>query len=195
MNDTFTTCFKSNAPDPWNWNLYLFPLWCCGVVIRYGVLFPMRRVLTRPVAWSYQGPEVGTLCRLLLLLLGFALFFVGFFPVHFLFPQQLRVSCERLLIEFLASAFVISWTVCTFACFPGCQLSNQLNIHTAPGSYARESPHMSFFFVRQGVVRYHGPRPSFLTNQVFVANHTSMIDFIILEQVSSPTIEEVLCTH
>ena len=52
-----------------------------------------------------------------------------------------------------------------------------------------------FHFVRQGVVRYHGPRPSFLTNQVFVANHTSMIDFIILEQVSPPTLEEVLCTH
>lgn len=36
----------------------------------------------------------------------------------------------------------------------------------------------------QGVIRYHGPRPSVRTNQVFVANHTSMIDFIILEQTT-----------
>uniref|UniRef100_A0A6N2LKC2 Uncharacterized protein n=1 Tax=Salix viminalis TaxID=40686 RepID=A0A6N2LKC2_SALVM len=40
--DSFTRCFKSNPPEPWNWNVYLFPLWCCGVVIRYGILFPVR---------------------------------------------------------------------------------------------------------------------------------------------------------
>jgi glycerol-3-phosphate O-acyltransferase 3/4 len=44
VDDTFTKCFKSNAPDPWNWNAYLFPLWCVGVVVRYGILFPIRRV-------------------------------------------------------------------------------------------------------------------------------------------------------
>lgn len=44
VDDTFTKCFKSNAPDPWNWNWYLFPLWCIGVVIRYGLLFPIRCV-------------------------------------------------------------------------------------------------------------------------------------------------------
>lgn len=42
VDDTFTKCFKSNAPDPWNWNVYLFPLWCAGVVVRYGILFPIR---------------------------------------------------------------------------------------------------------------------------------------------------------
>ena len=26
----------------WNWNFYLFPLWCFGVVLRYCVLFPIR---------------------------------------------------------------------------------------------------------------------------------------------------------
>lgn len=40
--DSFTRCFKSNPPEPWNWNVYLFPLWCCGVVIRYLILFPVR---------------------------------------------------------------------------------------------------------------------------------------------------------
>ena len=36
----------------------------------------------------------------------------------------------------------------------------------------------------QGVIRYYGARPSFRNNQVFVANHTSMVDFIILEQTT-----------
>ena len=42
----------------------------------------------------------------------------------------------------------------------------------------------SFVFSWTGVVRYHGPRPSVRPNQVFVANHTSMIDFIVLEQAT-----------
>ena len=79
------------------------------------------------------------------LLLGFIAFFLAFLPVHYLAPQGLRVSAERSLISFLASAFVFSWT---------------------------------------GVIRYHGPRPSVRVNQVFVANHTSMIDFIVLEQAT-----------
>ncbi|KAH0978114.1 hypothetical protein GBA52_027833 [Prunus armeniaca] len=44
------------------------------------------------------------------------------------------------------------------------------------------------FFVASwtGVVKYHGPRPSMRPKQqVFVANHTSMIDFIILEQMTA----------
>jgi glycerol-3-phosphate O-acyltransferase 3/4 len=36
-----------------------------------------------------------------------------------------------------------------------------------------------------GVVKYHGPRPSRRAKQVFVANHTSMIDFVILEQMTA----------
>ncbi|THG02553.1 hypothetical protein TEA_021256 [Camellia sinensis var. sinensis] len=43
------------------------------------------------------------------------------------------------------------------------------------------------FFVASwtGVVKYHGPRPSMRPKQVFVCNHTSMIDFIILEQMTA----------
>ncbi|OAE20071.1 hypothetical protein AXG93_2584s1550 [Marchantia polymorpha subsp. ruderalis] len=85
IDDSFTRCFKSNQTEPWNWNIYLFPLWCLGVIVRYGILFPI-------------------------------------------------------------SVFVASWT---------------------------------------GVVRYHGPRPSRRAKQIFVANHTSMIDFIILEQMTA----------
>lgn len=31
-----------------------------------------------------------------------------------------------------------------------------------------------------GVVKYHGPRPSPHANYVWVANHTSMIDYVVL---------------
>ncbi|KAJ6927533.1 glycerol-3-phosphate acyltransferase 9 isoform X2 [Populus alba x Populus x berolinensis] len=43
------------------------------------------------------------------------------------------------------------------------------------------------FFVASwtGVVKYHGPRPSIRPKQVFVSNHTSMIDFVILEQMTA----------
>ncbi|WZZ21746.1 hypothetical protein YC2023_123133 [Brassica napus] len=92
IDDSFTRCFKSNPPEPWNWNIYLFPLWCFGVVVRYCILFPLR--------------------------------------------------CLTLAFGF----FVGSWT---------------------------------------GVVKYHGPRPSIRPKQVYVANHTSMIDFIVLEQMTA----------
>eukprot|EP00250_Pteridium_aquilinum_P011554 c20148_g1_i2 orf=205-1350(-) len=127
VDDTFTRCFKSNPPEPWNWNLYLFPLWCCGVLVRYLLLFPLR---------------------VLLLAVGWVLFLALFLPVHSILRghDHLRQTLERGLVEFICSVFVASWT---------------------------------------GVVKYHGPRPSRRPKQVFVANHTSMIDFIILEQMTA----------
>ncbi|XP_059647402.1 glycerol-3-phosphate acyltransferase 9 [Cornus florida] len=127
VDDSFTRCFKSNPPEPWNWNIYLFPLWCLGVVIRYGILFP---------------------ARVLILTIGWIIFLSSFIPVHFLLKghDKLRKKLERCLVELICSFFVASWT---------------------------------------GVVKYHGPRPSMRPKQVFVANHTSMIDFIILEQMTA----------
>ncbi|CAN8229310.1 unnamed protein product [Cochlearia groenlandica] len=127
VDDSFTRCFKSNPPEPWNWNVYLFPLWCCGVVVRYCVLFPLR-VLTLAFGWF--------------------IFLSSFIPVHSLLKGQdkLRKNIERVLVEMICSFFVASWT---------------------------------------GVVKYHGPRPSIRPKQVYVANHTSMIDFIVLEQMTA----------
>ncbi|XP_020692180.1 glycerol-3-phosphate acyltransferase 9 isoform X2 [Dendrobium catenatum] len=127
VDDSFTRCFKSNPPEPWNWNVYLFPLWCMGVVFRYGILFPLRVAI---------------------LAVGWIIFFAAFLPVHFLASghSKWRRYIERALVEMICGFFVTSWT---------------------------------------GVVKYHGPRPSMRPHQVFVANHTSMIDFIILEQMSA----------
>ncbi|GMP37310.1 hypothetical protein CsSME_00009050 [Camellia sinensis var. sinensis] len=107
VDDSFTRCFKSIPPEPWNWNVYLFPLWCLGVVVRYLILFPMR---------------------VLVLTIGWIVFLAAYFPVHVLLKghDKLRKKLE-----------------------------------------------------------YHGPRPSMRPKQVFVCNHTSMIDFIILEQMTA----------
>ncbi len=45
VDDSFLRCFTTAPPDPWNWNLYLFPAWVLGVVLRWAVLFPLRLTL------------------------------------------------------------------------------------------------------------------------------------------------------
>ncbi|KAJ8511110.1 hypothetical protein OPV22_001544 [Ensete ventricosum] len=127
VDDSFTRCFKSNPSEPWNWNVYLFPLWCLGVVFRYGILFPFRVII---------------------LAAGCIVFFAAFSLVHFLLGEhnKWKREIERKLVVMICSVFVASWTA---------------------------------------VIKYHGPRPSMRPQQVFVANHTSMIDFIILEQMTA----------
>lgn len=42
VDDSFLRCFQSMHDEPWNWNLYLFPVWIIGLVLRYLILFPLR---------------------------------------------------------------------------------------------------------------------------------------------------------
>ena len=42
VQDGFSRCFESSRAQPWNWNLYLWPLWLLGVAVRYCILFPIR---------------------------------------------------------------------------------------------------------------------------------------------------------
>lgn len=120
VDDSFLRCFKSTADDPWNWNFYLFPMWCIGFILRNYILFPLR---------------------LLFLLSGFLIFFASFGLVSTFLTGSRRKKAERLVVQFLAKVFVASWT---------------------------------------GVVRYHGPRPVAAPGRVWVANHTSMIDYAVL---------------
>ncbi|OMO77600.1 Phospholipid/glycerol acyltransferase [Corchorus capsularis] len=91
VDDSFTRCFKSNPPEPWNWNVYLFPLWCFGVAVRYLILFP---------------------ARVIVLIIGWIIFLSSFIPVHFLLKghDKLRKKMERVLVELICSFFVASWT-------------------------------------------------------------------------------------
>lgn len=116
VQDNFSNCFKRNLPDPWNWNVYLYTLWCLGVVFRYGFLFPLR---------------------LLVLLLGSIFFLIGFgINQKFVKSEKTRHANLRWLVRFLASTFVLSWT---------------------------------------GVIKYHGVIPKRKPNQIYVANHSSMV--------------------
>ncbi|KAF9603811.1 hypothetical protein IFM89_037945 [Coptis chinensis] len=58
IDDSFTCCFKSNPLKPWNWNVYLFPLWCFGVVVRYGIHFPVRHGLDKLKAELERGSTI-----------------------------------------------------------------------------------------------------------------------------------------
>lgn len=130
VEDSFTKCFISRPPDNWNWNVYLFPAWCIGVVARYFVLFPLR---------------------LTAFIVGWLVFFLASLVVHLMYrgdaPKTVRARrrVQQKLVQMICSVFVISWS---------------------------------------GVIRFHRQRPEPLpgkTPGVFVANHSSMIDFIILQ--------------
>jgi glycerol-3-phosphate O-acyltransferase 3/4 len=127
VQDGFSRCFESSRQQPWNWNLYLWPLWACGVIIRYFILFPIRLIFL--------------LSGLLIVLISLPILKVA--P---LISEPTRQSVQRKLIRFLCGVFVFSWT---------------------------------------GVIRYHGRLPRKAPNQIYVANHTSMIDVIVLSQMNT----------
>ncbi|KAJ9519611.1 hypothetical protein QJQ45_013373 [Haematococcus lacustris] len=98
VDDSFNKCFTSMAPDPWNWNAYLWPEWVLGVVLRYCILFPIRLV-----------------ALLVLSLLVVAAFFVVEALVK---PGPRRKQLEQRLVQVrqleggkrhLSGAFMLSW--------------------------------------------------------------------------------------
>jgi 1-acyl-sn-glycerol-3-phosphate acyltransferase len=191
IDDSFTRCFKSNTPEPWNWNIYLFPLWVCGVIIRYGILFPIRLVL---------------------LTVGWVIFLGLFIPVHFGMKNhdELRQKFERGLVEFICSVFVASWTgVVKYHGPKPSRRAKQVGavivilfywkqpLSIQEGRCLSVRHHHSSSGVKIWIIsidlwsllQFGDVRPftyTFLVDaQVFVANHTSMIDFIILEQMTA----------
>jgi len=106
LQDSFTRCFKSNPPEPWNWNIYLFPLYCFGVVVRYCILFPLRLVPliysiiygSYPLQSSKLDLHVCTeqfhcfkTCRCFTLAFGWIIFLSLFIPVNALLKGQDRL--------------------------------------------------------------------------------------------------------
>jgi len=127
VSDNFWKCFEEEKPRPWNWNLYLWPLWFFGVIIRYFFLFPVR---------------------LIIFALGWVLFGIGMLTVQLIFPRgPTRVSLEHSLISMMCGVFCITWGAV-------------IRYHGSPIEPRKGSPH-----------------------PVYIANHTSMIDVIILQQM------------
>eukprot|EP00457_Paulinella_chromatophora_P004517 gb/GEZN01004529.1/.p1 GENE.gb/GEZN01004529.1/~~gb/GEZN01004529.1/.p1 ORF type:complete len:649 (-),score=134.51 gb/GEZN01004529.1/:6-1670(-) len=126
VQDDFSKCFESAQSEPWNWNAYLFPIWCMGVLFRYCFLFPIRCVI---------------------LLLGLVIFFLGLLVGRLTCKtKKAKTLHDRKMASFLAYMFVFSWT---------------------------------------GVVKYHGTPQARKPNRIWVANHTSMIDIMVLLTVNS----------
>ncbi|PRP88757.1 malate dehydrogenase [Planoprotostelium fungivorum] len=118
--DEFTNCFQTQPYKPWNWNIYLFPLWILGIILRYFVLLPIRFIL---------------------LLLGAIITISLMMASSWIKDKETRLELQLRLISFFSGIFIASWT---------------------------------------GVVRYHGIRPSKRSNTVFVANHTTVFDIVLL---------------
>ncbi|CAN1770754.1 Glycerol-3-phosphate acyltransferase 9 [Linum perenne] len=137
IDDSFTRCFKSNPPEPWNWNVYLFPLWCCGVVVRYGILFPVRVIV---------------------LTIGWIVFLSSYIPVHVLLKGQDKLR-KKIEVVNRFSNFNLQ-LLCGIMDWSG----------EVPWATSKHATKTDFCLV--------------LSEQVFVANHTSMIDFIVLEQMT-----------
>ncbi|EMS66947.1 Glycerol-3-phosphate acyltransferase 3 [Triticum urartu] len=94
---------------------------------------------------------------------GWMAFFTAFFPVRFLMNGKNRLKSK---IEGFSPYKQSSYIVCCTRKL----VEMMCSVFVASWT---------------GVIKYHGPRPSSRPYQVFVANHTSMIDFIILEQMTA----------
>ena len=90
IQDDFSRCFTEHEDNAWNWNIYLFPLWLFGLIIRYFILFPIR---------------------LLSLTIALCLFLFLFFSIKIIIPNNHKRSWyERKLIAYLSFVFVYTWT-------------------------------------------------------------------------------------
>lgn len=155
VDDSFLRCFKSAMDEPWNWNFYLFPLWLVGVVVRNFILFPLR---------------------LITLLLGFVIFFI-LFHVRFRTCRDRRSLMSRISIS-LSRA-------------PRSFLRQVSGLILRSGERRTKAERAAVHFLAQvfivswtGVVRYHGPRPVPKAGRVWVANHSSMIDYAVLSALT-----------
>jgi len=122
VQDTFTSCFLSSSPRPWNWNVYLFPAWILGIIVRYCMLLPLRALCL----------FLGSLTIGALLLL----------TSLFIKDKKARTKLQQRITQLYAKIFIASWS---------------------------------------GVIRYHGPRPQKRSKQIFVANHTTVFDLVVLQ--------------
>jgi glycerol-3-phosphate O-acyltransferase 3/4 len=120
-SDSFTQCFRTEPPVPWNWNVYLFPVWCLGVLVRYVVLMPLR-VIALIVGTAIMLPFIVA---------------VNFFGIGgHLFKQR--------LLTYYCSLWVMAMS---------------------------------------GVIHRHGVPPLRRPNQIYVANHTTVLDVVVLMQI------------
>lgn len=192
VQDGFSRCFESSRSQPWNWNFYLWPLWATGVVIRYCILFPIRsdkeeegnRQARRDSSSTDPSQRASTshLSRSQFIsrcsLLTLPLFLPALSLSRSLSPCSLCVSPSHSLTFLLAGILLVLLALPTVKLLP---LSPAVR-----RSIQRKLIRFLcgiFVFSWTGVIKYHGQIPAKKPNQIYVANHTSMIDIIVLSQM------------
>jgi glycerol-3-phosphate O-acyltransferase 3/4 len=104
VEDGFTCCFTSSNPHPWNWNIYLYPAWIFGVVIRYCILFPLRFFGSRKIK------DFDSHRALCLLLATTFVATVMFLSEYIWKDPKIRGNRQRKIIQLYCQAFVASWS-------------------------------------------------------------------------------------
>lgn len=145
-------CFRPKPPEPWNWNLFLFVGWLIVLIVRYVILFPLRLLFFL----------TGTLIFILVTLILMALRHIAGSNNK---PQQKpstvvsdATSKEPPSEQKPKKIGTLDWLV-----------RKSLQLYSAVWVHAMS-----------GVIKVHGVPPVRRKNQIYVANHTSLIDFILL---------------
>lgn len=93
VDDSFTRCFKPAKRVPWNWNVYLFPAWLLGVIVRCVLAAAaVEKACVRPDVVTTTPTPLLRKCARRLLRANQALPLNGGFP----FASSLSVLCASL---------------------------------------------------------------------------------------------------
>lgn len=90
VDDEFNRCFTSSRYQPWNWNIYLYPSWILGIILRHCILFPIRLTIL----------VVGTLYTAVLMLV----------VSNLITNKKKKMNLQRRIIRHYASIWIASWS-------------------------------------------------------------------------------------
>lgn len=90
VDDEFNRCFTSSRYEPWNWNVYLWPMWVLGVFLRHFILFPIRLAIL----------VIGTLYTAIALVIA----------SNLIKNKESKVYYQRLIIRQYAHVWIASWS-------------------------------------------------------------------------------------
>jgi glycerol-3-phosphate O-acyltransferase 3/4 len=150
VKDSFTECFRPKAPEAWNFGPVLFVLWVLGLAFRTLILFPIRVLLL------FTGSVVFAIgCVILTVILPFVL-------------KKHKRDYSKTTDAEEASRLQMEDDLA---------YKKLVNSHYQRWLYLYEC---WWLFSLAIVIKTHGIPPVKRPNQIYVANHTSLIDFLVL---------------
>jgi glycerol-3-phosphate O-acyltransferase 3/4 len=119
VQDTFTQCFASQKPTPWDFSFYLAPISYASWIVRHLVIFPIRLVIIMVGLWLFAVMIAYAYCC----------------------SKERAQKVKLAAIKVMANAFLFSWCA---------------------------------------VVIEEGTPPARRPGQIYVANHSTVIDVVLL---------------